>query len=229
MNPPASSVIKVGGSLLGYEELPTRLKGFLADFTRPRPILVCGGGDAVELIREWDRLYTLGEEASHWISLRLLSATAQVLAAMLPEKLEVVESPAACVASWERGLVPVYDPYRFIVDIDERSPDPLPRRWRVTTDTIAARIAERFGASELVLLKSSSRPETLTMAEAADEGFVDGHFPFAARNLERVVALNLRRPEDPETVLVPPDPAAVDPHGSELDETSAELPLPPDD
>lgn len=225
----ASSVIKLGGSLLDLPDLPERLADFLADFSRPRPIVICGGGDAVELVRRWDRLYGLGEEESHWIALRVLSTTAHVLAAILPDRLVLVDSPEDCPPAWERGLVPVYDVYHFIIDIDEASPDPLPRRWRVTSDSIAARMAEHFGAPELVLLKSSSRPERLAMTEAAEDGFVDAQFPFVARHIPRVVSFNFRRTDDPGTELVAPGPEMPGSLGPE-DDSVPDFPLaPPDD
>ena len=84
-----------------------------------------------------------------------------------------------------------------IVEIDEESIDSLPRRWRVTSDSIAARMARVFRARELVLLKSVTFPERISMSEAAELGLVDEYFPTAARDVERVVAINLRS-EDPE-------------------------------
>ncbi|MCH7892075.1 MAG: hypothetical protein IH921_11295, partial [Gemmatimonadetes bacterium] len=53
--------IGVGGSLLDLPDLAARLTNFLADFSRPRPVMVCGGGPTVELIRRWDREFDLGE------------------------------------------------------------------------------------------------------------------------------------------------------------------------
>ena len=80
----ASCVIKIGGSLLGLPDLAQRVANFLADFSRPRPVLTCGGGPTVDLIRRWDRLHGIGEEASHWISVKALGINAHVLAGALP-------------------------------------------------------------------------------------------------------------------------------------------------
>jgi aspartokinase-like uncharacterized kinase len=200
MNPLPSSIVKLGGSLFGVPDLRARLANFLADFGRPRPILVSGGGPLVDCIRRWDRIYDLGEETSHWIALRLLSASSRVLERLLPD-LQLVDSPDDCPALWQKGKVPLYDPFHFIADIDEEALDPLPRRWRATSDSIAARMAVTFGAEELVLLKSVSVPERLSRAEAALRGLVDPHFPVAAQGIPRVVAINLRSEEQAECIL----------------------------
>ena len=195
-----SCVIKVGGSLLDLPDLPARLTNFLSDFSRPRPLLVCGGGPTVDLIRNWDRLFKMGEEASHWIALQALTTNALFLERILPS-VEYVQTPKAFQALWKRRKAPLYDTYRFIRDVDERSNDPLPRRWRVTSDSIAARMAVCFGASEVVLLKSVTFPEGTTIEAAARNGIVDPHFPVATQGVPRVVVVNLREDEPRETLL----------------------------
>ena len=62
-------------------------------------------------------------------------------------------------------------------------------------------MARVFEARELVLLKSTTFPERISMSEAAELGMVDEYFPTAARDIHRVVALNLRA-EDPEESIL---------------------------
>ena len=69
--------------------------------------------------------------------------------------LDVVDELAALADGLEPGRIPVLAPRRFLDEVDARSPDPLPPSWDVTSDTIAARLAVRLGAAELVLLKST--------------------------------------------------------------------------
>jgi aspartokinase-like uncharacterized kinase len=199
-NPTPESIIKLGGSLLGLPDLRSRLQNFLGDFSRSRSILICGGGDAVDQVRKWDHMYSLGETRSHWLALRALSITARVAEKAVPG-LELADSIESAEAVWKTGRIPIFDPFQFIVDIDEGSVDSLPRRWRVTSDSIAARMAVVFGAPELILLKSTSFPERISMTEAAELGLVDGYFPTAARDLPRVVAVNLRGEDLEESLL----------------------------
>jgi aspartokinase-like uncharacterized kinase len=199
-----SCVIKLGGSLLDVPDLPARLTSFLGDFSRPLPVAISGGGPSVEAVRRWDRLWGIGEEAAHWIALQALVPCALVLARIVP-LLQYVTSPADFAGVWSRRRVPLYDALSFIRDLDEKTSDPLPRRWRVTSDSIAARMAVCFGAPELILLKSAGAPEGATREQAAAAGIVDPHFPIAAREIDRVVLVNLRAAEIVETVLAPAD------------------------
>jgi aspartokinase-like uncharacterized kinase len=196
-----SSVIKVGGSLLDLPELPARLANFLADFTRPRAVVACGGGPTVDLVRAWDRLHAIGEEESHWIAVRALTLNALLLERAVP-RLRCVESPREFRRVWREERTPLYDAYRFLMDLDAPSPAPLPRRWRVTSDSIAARMAVLLGAPEVVLLKSLTVPAGTTVEKAVEEGIVDPHFAVASRGLDRIVTVNLRDPEAPETALI---------------------------
>ena len=68
-------------------------------------------------------------------------------------------------------------------------PSPLPHRWSVTSDSIAARIAGCLSAEELVLLKSVDPPEPAVCGPP----FVDEHFAVACEALRRVRCVNLRQ------------------------------------
>ncbi len=201
----ASCVIKLGGSLLDLPDLAVRLQNFLANFSRPRPVVVCGGGPTVDLIRKWDRLFDLGEEASHWISVRALTINSQVLERVLTN-LKYTEALDDFEAIWSAGAVPVYDPYTFLREIDKHTADPLPRRWRVTSDSIACRLAVYLEAPEVILLKSSTVPANTTYEDAARGDFVDPHFPTVAVGVGRVVSVNFRDDAAEEILLLPPHP-----------------------
>jgi hypothetical protein len=64
----------------------------------------------------------------------------------------------------------------------------------VTSDSIAARLAVRLGAQELLLLKSAPLPPGADRAEAARLGLVDPAFPAVARPLRSVRYQHLRDP-----------------------------------
>ena len=198
--PTPESIIKLGGSLLGLPDLRSRLTNFIGDFSRSCSILICGGGGMVDQVRKWDHIYNLGEARSHWLALRTLSITARVVEKAVPG-LELADSVESIEPLWKAGKLPVFDPYQFITELDEGSIDSLPRRWRVTSDSIAARMARVFRARELILLKSTTFPERMSMTEAAELGMVDEYFPTAARDVQRVVAVNLRADNLEESIL----------------------------
>lgn len=124
-------VVKVGGSLIDHlPDLMPVLKGHTAPL-----LLVPGGGPFAELAR---RLSPPGEEA-HWMAVAGMEMYGWYIASF------GVPASGRLVAP-ERTTVLL--PYRVLCERD-----PLPHRWEVTSDSIAAWIAGELGL-ELLLLKS---------------------------------------------------------------------------
>jgi aspartokinase-like uncharacterized kinase len=184
-----AAVIKVGGSLFDLPDLGPRLQNWLIE--RPAEVLlVPGGGPAADVIRHYDRLHRLGDERAHWLALSALGLNAHFLASVLSRGL-VVPHPQACAALWREAKIPVLDPY-FFAHADEGQPGCLPHRWSVTSDALAARVAQVTGASELVLLKSVSLPAGLDWVEAGKQGLVDEYFARAVGDRLPVRFVNFR-------------------------------------
>ena len=185
-------VVKVGGSLLEWEGLPAALAGHLGGLGTARPLLVAGGGSAADFVRRLDSRHGFGENRAHGLALRALDLSAHALAETAPG-LVVAEGPRGLGVVWLAGKIPVLAPRRFLDEFDRASTGPLPERWEVTSDSIAARLATLLGAGELHLLKSRGLDGLVTVRGAADAGLVDPYFPAAAAGLARVVVVNLRR------------------------------------
>ncbi len=190
MNDCPARVVKVGGSLFDFSDLVPALRGWLAAQPPANNVLVAGGGKFADAIREADERFAIGQETSHWLCIETLRVSAQLLATILPESQLVVTFEDLTSALRDSvGCRPmVFCPARFMrevePDLDEyRSP----HTWSVTTDSIAARLAEAIRADELVLLKSTDPPP-----EGFITGYVDQYFPQAARNVANVRLVNLR-------------------------------------
>ncbi len=186
----APRVIKLGGSLLDCKGLPTRFRCWLAQQPASPNIILVGGGDLADAVRQAFALHPLDEEAAHWLCVRLLGITAELFAHLLPEAVRATRLEE--LASADRRRPVVFDCEHFLRHDDARSADPLPHTWDVTSDSIAARLATRLAACELVLLKSRLPDPQWDFAQAAAAGYVDRYFPRAARCLERVRVVNFR-------------------------------------
>jgi aspartokinase-like uncharacterized kinase len=187
------AVVKVGGSLLDWPPLPTRLSSYLGERSCERLLLIVGGGRMADAVRGLDTAHGLGDERSHWLALRALDLTAHCLAAIV-SGVAVVDDPGGCHRAWDAGHVPVLAPRRFLEADDRTAAEPLEHSWVVTSDSIAARVAQRWGASELVLLKSAKLPAHTDRDEAARLGLVDRAFPGVSRRLVRVTYVDFRTP-----------------------------------
>ena len=185
-------VVKVGGSLFGFVQFVPAWRNWLAEQPPAANVMIAGGGQLADVIREADAAWQLGDEASHWLCVDVLGVSARLLATLLPESL--------WEATWE-GLLQrlaicdgrqpiVFCPVQFLRDVEAcLPPEPLPHSWIATSDSIAARIARALPAAELVLLKSADPPKL-----AADQpSYVDGYFVNASQGLNHVRMVNLRR------------------------------------
>ena len=174
-------VVKVGGSLLAWKDLPAALARWLAQQSPAVHVLIAGGGEFAEAIRRADATYGLGEEPAHWLCVDVLSVTARLLGAIMND---IVVTHAQELPSLAPGIC-VFDPSPFLRNLEPlQFSESLPHTWAVTSDSIAARIAESLVASELVLLKSC--------LPAAGAGYVDDYFPVAAARLPHIRCVNLR-------------------------------------
>jgi aspartokinase-like uncharacterized kinase len=190
-------VIKLGGSLLDWPELAASFAHWLAGQSPTTNVLVVGGGRPVDVLRGIDCSQGLTDDQAHWLAIRVMSLAASRVAEMLPDA-ELTNSLDAACSPRARGLS-ILDVEPFLRE-DAARLDRLPASWDVTSDSIAARVAARIGAEELVLLKSTLPTGPVDQDALARSGYVDRYFPQAARSL-RVRAVNLRDECFPQVAL----------------------------
>lgn len=182
-------VLKLGGSLLdGFDWLP-RFRRWHAAQPAACDWLVAGGGIWVERLRHADRMVGLGDVPSHWVALGLMSVTARQVAAQLGwpavDDLESLGRPGPMVVD----VGP-------LTEAGWGAPWTVPPSWDVTSDSLAAWLAGRLAADELVLLKSRAAkgagPVRRPYRQWVAEGVVDAYFPNAVAEGTRVRIVNLR-------------------------------------
>jgi aspartokinase-like uncharacterized kinase len=188
-------IVKIGGSLLDYEDLPKAWENWLARQPELPTVIVVGGGSLVDQVRSWNERYPLEEETAHWMCVRAMAITASLLYQRLPG--------TSLVQEWvdlkqQLAEESPFAPRIFSVESFLRSVEPglagapLPCSWDVTSDSIAARIAEVLAARELVLCKSISQDVDISWHEQARAGHVDAHFPLIVEEIASIRWLNLR-------------------------------------
>src|SRR5262249_43122408 len=76
-----------------------------------------------------------------------------------------------------RGRVPVWSPWPMLDGLEA-----LPESWRLTSDSLAAWLGGRLGASRILLLKHRDPPgHSISLREAARSSLVDPLFPDYAK------------------------------------------------
>jgi aspartokinase-like uncharacterized kinase len=187
-------VVKIGGSLFDLPDLADRVRQWLASQSPSHHVLVAGGGPLADQVRRWHAQRPLEEEAAHWMCVDLLTVTAHLLHARLPEIPLVEDDRLLCQLVSECDCT-IFGPTRWLRDGEPNLPGVrLPASWDVTSDSIAARLAFALQADELVLLKRAlpkvgARDD---ISELARSGFVDAMFPRLYGELPAVRIVNIR-------------------------------------
>ncbi|HEY2841207.1 MAG TPA: hypothetical protein VGJ26_18770 [Pirellulales bacterium] len=193
-------VVKLGGSVLTLPDVVERFRAWLEAQSAAETLLIVGGGELADAVRKTHRFQPLSDSAAHWLCVRAMQLQAELIAGSLPEA-EFATSVEALRDSPRIARLAVVDPWRFVHDEEPRlSSSPLPESWDVTSDSIAARLAQLTGACEVVLLKSALPPAG-DLEELALGGYIDHYFPRAIVRVPRVRVVNLRDPATPEMII----------------------------
>lgn len=197
-------VIKLGGSLLepGDPWAP-RLTEWIARQPPAENLLVVGGGKLADAVRSVDRVKPLDESQAHWLCVRAMAIHSERVARRLGSASLLSNVGALRAGAAQQRLV-VIDPWRFMRFEEPRFvAESLPASWEVSSDSIAARLAEIVSAAELVLMKSVLPPASGPLADLASIRYVDSWFPRAALRQQRIRCVNLRDDAFPETEIRP--------------------------
>jgi len=189
------AVVKVGGRLAHDDDLPALCRRLSELGRRHRLLVVPGGGAFADAVRACDARFGLDDDTAHWMAILAMDQYGHLLGGLIP-RAGLVRSLHGAAEAAGRGAVAVLLPYEALHEAD-----PLPHSWAVTSDAIAAWVAGAVEARLLVLLKhrtafktlagaapasgapapvpAGSAPATLTLsaAEVAAGGVVDGAFP----------------------------------------------------
>lgn len=187
-------VVKIGGSLLDLPELPDRLRTWLADQLPAHNVLLAGGGALVDQIRTWHSAESIDEAAAHWMSIDLLTVTAQLLHAWLPE-IPLVENDCLLQQRAAEDGATIFSPAPWMRYREPALPGKrLSCSWDTTSDSIAGRLAAALRAEELVLLKSvlPRKRTSIELTALAAVGHIDRMLVQMAHELPPTRLVNFR-------------------------------------
>lgn len=138
--------------MLDLPGLPDQLLTALNTWSPMRNIIVVGGGQAADLIREWDKHWQLGEHRSHRLAIFAMTWNARHLFGNRTE-FQLAAQPSV-IAESTKPCVILTEPFLNSVVLNGTE-DCLPESWQITSDSICAYVAKIVKADQLVLLKST--------------------------------------------------------------------------
>src|SRR5512134_2366769 len=186
-------VVKLGGSLASDPALLPRWLAVLSANGAGRVVVVTGGGSFAEQVRESQAALGFSDATAHRMAILAMEQFGLMLANLAPG-LVPAESEHEFRQVLRSGGVPVWLPAAMTIGSRE-----IPENWDVTADSLAAWVARRLGAQQLVLVKSCAVPgagatpeelRRLEIVDAAFPAFMRGaRFPVLALHKDQHAAL----------------------------------------
>jgi 5-(aminomethyl)-3-furanmethanol phosphate kinase len=169
-------VVKIGGSLLGSPELE-RWLDVAAKFSDGKIIIVPGGGIFADAVREAQIKSKMSDDCAHKLAVLAMDQFGLLLANMNPLLATASTEMEIDERTWQhRGIV--WLPSRMVLDSGD-----IPQNWDMTSDSLAAWLANKLSAKHLILVKSDKPTEKkLSLKAITDSGLVDEVFGDYALN-----------------------------------------------
>jgi aspartokinase-like uncharacterized kinase len=142
-----ATIVKVGGSLALYPEKLRALCAKLSEIsTKHKLIVVPGGGEFADLVRDLDKRFNLSNKASHRMAILGMDQYGFLLSDLMPcscavNQLENVQKVL------DLGKLPVFLSSNLLL-----SEDPLQNSWDATSDSIAVYIAGQLHINKVLLV-----------------------------------------------------------------------------
>lgn len=175
-NPKATWVIKIGGSLLGSPELERWLALF-AKFSDGQIIIVPGGGVFADAVRDAQKLSRISDACAHRLAVLAMDQYGLLLAEMNPDLAIARTEMEIDERTWQHRCI-IWLPSQMVL-----ADDSIPKTWDVTSDSIAAWLAQKINAQHLVLVKSDKPDDsTLNLRLMTSTGMLDQAFSNFALN-----------------------------------------------
>jgi 5-(aminomethyl)-3-furanmethanol phosphate kinase len=164
-------VVKIGGSLSHDPALRLWLTE-LCEVGGGRIVIVPGGGDFADKVRQYQSEWCFDDLAAHNMCLLAMAQYALLMQGVLPE-LVLATSEAKIRRALRDGHVAVWVPTALMRD----TPDAM-SNWDTTSDSLAAWLSTMLNAERLIVVKSCpldrGEPiETFAAAGVVDRRFVD--------------------------------------------------------
>lgn len=164
-------VVKIGGSL-SHEPMLRRWLTELCELGGGRVVIVPGGGDFADRVRQYQSEWGFDDLAAHNMCLLAMTQYAILMQGVLPE-LVLASSEAKIRRALRDGHVAVWVPTALMRD----TPDAM-SNWDTTSDSLAAWLSTMLNAERLMVVKScpiaADDPiETHAAAGVVDRRFVD--------------------------------------------------------
>lgn len=177
------TVVKLGGSLLKAAVLPACLDA--VERCSGNILIVPGGGAFADQVRAAQLEWGFDDVTAHRMAILAMQQMALLFHGLKPD------------FALFHGVSRLDDLPRVAIwspDLDELDAAGIAASWDVTSDSLAAWLAEQVGADELILVKSCRLSGDAALSQLQRQGVVDAGFAdFADRAGCKITVVNQQR------------------------------------
>jgi aspartokinase-like uncharacterized kinase len=178
-------VVKLGGSLAESDALIKCLNSVEQNYQRGEVVIVPGGGAFADQVRLAQQHWQLDDQTAHRMAILAMQQMA-LLFKGLKSHFAIAGSLTDIHIQLNQQKIVIWSP-----DITELDNAGIQATWDITSDSLAAWLAEILSAEELILVKSAIIDPVLSLQELAEKNIVDIAFcDFVARSSFKINIVN---------------------------------------
>jgi aspartokinase-like uncharacterized kinase len=181
-------IIKLGGSLTNSGALINCLNALEKNYQDQTMVIVPGGGAFADQVRLAQQHWQFDDHTAHAMAILAMQQMALMFKGLKPG-FAIARTVAAIQDSLNQQQTVIWSP-----DIAELDDAGILAGWDITSDSLAAWLAHRLSATELILVKSAAIDSALSLQQLAERQIIDKAFcnfaAHAAFNIHIVNAQN---------------------------------------
>ncbi len=178
-------VVKLGGSLTGSDALLKCLNSVDQNYQPGEVVIVPGGGAFADQVRLAQQHWQFDDHTAHRMAVLAMQQMA-LLFKGIKSQFAIAGSLTDISKQLNQQKTVIWSP-----DISELDDAGIQATWDITSDSLAAWLAEILSASELILVKSAIIDSGLSLQGLAEQGIVDKAFcDFVVHNSFKINIVN---------------------------------------
>ncbi len=173
---PQIQVVKLGGSLTKSPLLKDWLDKII-QYKNSRIVIVPGGGGFADQVRIAQKQWEFQDQNAHQMAILAMQQMALLFQGLQPQ-LHLANS----ILKINR-LLEAEKPAVWVPEVKMLNKAGVPASWDITSDSLAAWLAEQVSAAKLILVKSAFIPRQCSIEDLIQMGVVDKAFNQYANRL----------------------------------------------
>jgi aspartokinase-like uncharacterized kinase len=188
-------VIKLGGSLSQSTALTSCLNAVEKKYQGKPVVIVPGGGGFADQVRIAQKRWHFDDRTAHHMAILAMQQMALLFKGLKPD-FSIASSVAGIVQQLKVKGIIIWSP-----DSDELDKAGIESSWDITSDSLAAWLANTLSADKLVVVKSAPIQANLSLDQLAVQGIIDSAFcAFVAQATYPVQIINAESMNGAKTV-----------------------------